>query len=87
MSKTKAIVDRALKIGRVNAKMGVRTVSRFPAHNKVGLGLGVTSLGLGLVNMKNHNATAKANQDRVQLEQKSLAALNKIHRALADKKE
>lgn len=80
-------VRKALTVGKRNARVAGRTIKSFPAHNKLGLGLGVTSLGLGLVNMHNNAENARVNRSKADLEAKSLAALNKIHKALSDKKE
>lgn len=52
---------------------------------KIGLGLGVTSLGLGLINYRNNKANMASNEERARLEARSLAALNKIHKAIESK--
>lgn len=65
---------------------GVAEAKTWKSDRKVGLGLGVTSLGLSLSNMHNAKKADQANEKRVALEQKSLMALNKIHTALSAKK-
>lgn len=66
------------------AKAGVKSVfAQIPIHNKIGLGLGVTSLGVSLASLNNNLANRQANEAHQTIEQKSLQALNKIHKALA----
>lgn len=62
-----------------------KTLKSFPAHNKVGLGLGATSLGLGLLNFKNNSDRMSTQERQIELEQKSLTALQKIHNAVKAK--
>lgn len=72
-----------------NAKLALKnalnTFKEFPAQNKVGLGLGVTSLGVSLANFKRNNAAVELNEQRTELDQQSLSALQKIHKALVAK--
>lgn len=79
------VLRGVLRRGKVNGKLAVRTFSRFPAHNKVGLGLGITSLGLGVANYHRNSTNMDLNEQRVELDQKSLSALQKIHKALSAK--
>jgi hypothetical protein len=75
------ILNRALEKA-ASLKGAIKTFKEFPAHNKVGLTLGVTSLGLGSVNFANNLHNTKVTKARQDLEAKSLAALNRIHAVL-----
>lgn len=76
---------------QVTSKRGTRqaisTVKQFPAHNKLGLSMGAASLGLGLVNYKDNQERKRREQNKLDLEQKSLNALQKIHKAIVTGKE
>lgn len=66
-------------------KSAITTIKGFPAHNKIGLGLGITSLGLGAMNFKANQSRVDLDQKRIELDHESLSALQKIHKALAKK--
>lgn len=97
MSKAQELIKRAQAVavagsGYNNAPVSAKPVrksiwSRTPIHSKIGLGLGATSLGVSLVGLHNNMANRKAQESSSHIEEKSLQALNKIHRAvLANKK-
>ena len=66
-----------------SAKAGTKSVfSQIPIHNKIGLGLGVTSLGVSVAGYRNGAANREAQETHKELEAKSLSALQKIHKAL-----
>jgi precorrin-2 methylase len=74
---------RALaRLSKSKVHTGIKTVSSFPAHNKIGLGLGVTSLGLSVANYQNNMHQKALNESKATVETKSLQALQKIHTAL-----
>lgn len=50
---------------------------------KIGLGVSSASLGLSAANYHNGKVTAKASQDKANLERKSLTALNRINNTLS----
>ena len=80
-----SIFENAFRRARVNAVLAGRTFKKFPTHNKVGLGLGVTSLSLGVVNARNNQIRTDVDVQKASLEAKSLSALQKIHRALTER--
>lgn len=63
-------------------KKGIR---HWPLYHKIGTGLGVVGLGVGAANLVDSRRHAEAEQHRIAVEQKSLAALQKIHKALTIK--
>jgi hypothetical protein len=67
------------------ASKTVHELKNAPAHSKIGLGLGITGLGLSIANYKNNRSKMNIDQQRVALDAKSLSALQKIHRALLRK--
>lgn len=67
------------------AKSGLKTLAEFPAHNKVGLGLGVTSLGVSVAGYRANRTRLDNTKEQLDAEKKSLQALEKIHRALLQK--
>ena len=72
----------AARAARSSLKNGVEGLAEAPPHSKIGLGLGVTSLGLGVSNWKMNRDKTEAEAKRQALEAKSLTALNKIHEAI-----
>ena len=56
-----------------------------PAHSKIGLGVGLTSLGLGISNFVSNNKRTALDETRTNIDKKSLSALQKIHKALSVK--
>jgi len=72
--------------GVKNKAAGSKEVwDNFSPDRKIGLSLGATSLGLGVTNYRNNKANMAHNESRAKLEAKSLAALNKIHKAISTK--
>jgi hypothetical protein len=69
------------------AKQIFSEIKTAPIHNKIGLSLGGTSLGLGIANYKNNQARMQADLKKQDIEAKSLSALQKIHKALVQKSE
>lgn len=61
----------------------VAEFKKFPTHNKIGLGLGVTSLGMSVASFRNNKANMELNESKADLDKKSLNALQKIHKALS----
>lgn len=64
---------------------GLKTLAEFPAHNKVGLGLGVTSLGVSVAGYRANRARLDNAKEQLEAEKKSLEALQKIHEAISSK--
>jgi hypothetical protein len=85
----KKVISNASKAGGVTAKKlgeagqsvatGIRST---PFHSKVGLGMGATSFALGVSNYRTNKARNDANMSQLELQQKSLKALNSIHNSL-----
>ncbi len=87
MAKKRDLLEKVLVLAKRQGRQTVSTVSKFPAHNKIGLGLGVSSLGLGVYNTTQNNARTSREKAKLDIEAKSLTALNKIHKALEKKDE
>lgn len=60
-------------------------VKGWPLYHKIGTALGVTGLGLTGVTYVQNQRSNKIDLERKQIEAKSLAALQRIHKALAIK--
>lgn len=76
-------LTRGAKFHAIKAK---RAFNSFPAHNKVGIGLSLTSLGLGIANYRNSNQRVEFDATKADIDKKSLSALQKIHKALVQSK-
>lgn len=63
----------------------IKDIKGVEPHKKLGLGLSVASLALGIANYRNNLKNIAVNDEKQKLEQKSLNALQKIHKALATK--
>lgn len=87
MAKKRDLLQKALVIAKRQGRNSVNTVKKFPAQNKLGLGISATSLGLSSINFVDNKKRTKREQDKLDLEAKSLTALNKIHKALEKKDE
>lgn len=87
--KAASVVGGAVNTAKGGAEGAAKEFAQWRPDRKVGTALGVTSLGLGVLNYKNNAHNAKANEQRTAIEQKSLTALNKIHTSLnrPDKKD
>ena len=72
----------AEKIKGTAKKMG-EELKAAPAHSKIGLGVSVTGLSMGISNYRTQRANMNNQNQHRQIEEKSLATLNKIHKALA----
>lgn len=83
MIKSQSILQRARKAARAAKATAGETIKELPVQNKLGLGLGVTSLGVSLAGYHNSSANVRAQAEHRALEQKSLHALNKIHTAIS----
>lgn len=60
-----------------------KIAEKIPTSTKIGLGLSTASLGVGFANLHNNHKSATAEQSKVQLERRSLSALNGIHQTLS----
>lgn len=59
-----------------------RSLKAAPIHSKIGLGLGMTSLGLSLANFHNNTQKNEIAEQQKAVEERSLQALRKIHTAI-----
>lgn len=54
----------------------------FPTYHKIGLPLGIIGTGIGVAGLVSNIKSNRANEEQQKLNEKSLAALQKIHKAL-----
>lgn len=67
-------------LGKLRSLAG--EIKAAPIHNKIGLGIGVTGLGLSIANYRNNAIKQDLDIQRASLDSQSLSALQKIHKAL-----
>lgn len=60
----------------------LEVIKNIPVHNKLGLGLGATSLGIGITNLRLNKSKNNTELEKYDVEKRSLAALERIHKAL-----
>lgn len=63
-------------------KSVVRDIKNEPTMAKIGLGMGATSLALSMNNARANSERNFQEQQKLEMEQRSIQALNKIHKAL-----
>ncbi len=76
--KASEILDRVKNVGRAVAE----DIKKEPTMAKIGLGMGATSLGLSLTNAAGNMRRNSQESKKLELEQKSISSLEKIHKAL-----
>lgn len=60
----------------------IQGLREAPPHSKIGLIAGLTGLGLSVANTYGNHKKNDLAETQVKMEEKSLAALNKIHNSL-----
>lgn len=63
-----------------------RDLSQAPAHSKLGITMGGTSLAMGVANYKNNKENRDLNAEKQKIEEKSLTVLERIHKSLSTTK-
>jgi hypothetical protein len=78
-----ASVNRYLEKVAMSLARAGEAIDKASPIAKLGLGLSATSLGLGVANYHNTHRSIRAQEDKINLERKSLTALNNINKSLS----